>query len=123
MKLYKRMYEVLCCRKNLKLKQSMGFSITLSDIETIPWWKKQNRREGIMNIKQYLHKLENYLMFSVIEAGINLKEDTCIKEKSSSYFLSQIDNKSEQRKQGKTYTKSLKRVSKQGEPYVNRKNK
>ncbi len=35
MKLYQKGYEVLCCRKNLRLKKKMGFPVTLSDIEKI----------------------------------------------------------------------------------------
>lgn len=45
MKLYQKVYEVLCCRKNLKLKQSMGFSIVLSDVEKIRGFKVKKLRK------------------------------------------------------------------------------
>ncbi len=39
MKLYQKGYEVLCCMHRLCLKRQMGFSITLSDIDNIPFLK------------------------------------------------------------------------------------
>lgn len=119
MKLYQKGYEVLCCRKNLKLKKRMGFSITLSDVENIPWYKIRRGKERKMSIKEYLHRLENLLMISII--------DTCIKENIENIEKTEIKGERKTQREsiqrGKTYTKSLKPVSRQAEPYINRKHK
>ena len=113
MKLYQRGYEVLCCMKNIRLKKRMGFSLTLSDMETIPWCNKRNKEEQNMNIKEYLYRLKNYWMSNVIDASINEKITT----------KREVTTKSVPTQKKKVYTKSLQSFSKQAEPYVNRKQK
>lgn len=45
MKLYQKGYEVLCCMHNLCLKKQMGFSITLSDVDFLPFGKIFKKRK------------------------------------------------------------------------------
>ncbi len=51
MKLYQKGYEVLCCMNNLRLKRQMGFALTLSDIESLPFIKKVEKRKEKTYIK------------------------------------------------------------------------
>ncbi len=46
MKIFTSFYEALCCKKNLKLKKKMGFSITLRDIENTPMVKRKVRKNA-----------------------------------------------------------------------------
>lgn len=57
MKLYQKGYEVLCCMYNLCLKRQMGFSITLSDIDFLPFGKICKQRKEMVYTKSKSMKI------------------------------------------------------------------